>query len=486
MQPTMRPETRPMTFKFKNIGPIKSANLEVGDLTVIAGRNNTGKTYLVYTLYGFLTMWDTWPGPLSYTQEPSDSTSSASSTNRNIFREIVGQFSDKRDAVVAVDRNALNRERSNLMKALGRSFSSDALSTVFSSPSDAFQRASIAVDLKSEFPERSQPVEMRVRSDEILVMKYNEGKIVTTLNSSAQGKGEPPDIFHHLWPLYLRFLFPELPTDPFVLSAERFGISLFYKELDFTKNQLVDLLQKIGDRKKRDRSFPFFLMDQSLSRYALPIKHNIDFTRSVADFQKQRSDVYEDNLFNEIRRLMSGYYKASRENIEFRSVSRGENRFSIPLHLASSSARGLSDLYFFLRHVARRDRLLIIDEPEGHLDTANQILLARLLARMVRAGLRIVVTTHSDYLVKEINNLVMLSCSFPDKAKVIRKLRYVQEDGLPPESIRAYIAEEGGLKKCTVDRFGIDMPIFDDTIDRINDVASELAARMGGESVGTV
>ena len=43
-----------MKFRFKNIGPIKEAELELGDLTIIAGYNNTGKTYLVYTLYGFL------------------------------------------------------------------------------------------------------------------------------------------------------------------------------------------------------------------------------------------------------------------------------------------------------------------------------------------------------------------------------------------------------------------------------------------------
>ena len=53
---------KPPTFKFKNVGPVADADLELGDLTIIAGRNNTGKTYLVYTLYGFLQMWHTWPG----------------------------------------------------------------------------------------------------------------------------------------------------------------------------------------------------------------------------------------------------------------------------------------------------------------------------------------------------------------------------------------------------------------------------------------
>ena len=43
-----------MKFAFENLGPIGKAEMELGDLTVIAGRNNTGKTYLAHTIYGFL------------------------------------------------------------------------------------------------------------------------------------------------------------------------------------------------------------------------------------------------------------------------------------------------------------------------------------------------------------------------------------------------------------------------------------------------
>jgi predicted ATPase len=42
-----------MKAQFQNIGPINEAELEIKNLTIIAGANNTGKTYLVYTLYGF-------------------------------------------------------------------------------------------------------------------------------------------------------------------------------------------------------------------------------------------------------------------------------------------------------------------------------------------------------------------------------------------------------------------------------------------------
>ena len=263
-----------------------------------------------------------------------------------------------------------------------------------------------------------------------------------------------------------------------MLSAERFGISLFYRELDFTKNKLVDLLQKIGDETDRNRFSPYLLIDQTTSRYALPIKDNIDYTRSIPDLQKDTSQLSQSKLFDDIKEMMEGYYRSSDGDIRFISKARKNRRFNLPLHLASSSARGLSDLYFFLRHTAHEDHLLIIDEPESHLDSTNQILLARLLVRFVRAGLKILITTHSDYLLKEINNLIMLSRSFEGKDVIRKKLGYKVDDSLAPDSIRAYVAERNRLNECEIGEFGVDMPVFDLTIDHINKAANELASRL--------
>lgn len=176
--------------------------------------------------------------------------------------------------------------------------------------------------------------------------------------------------------------------------------------------------------------------------------------------------------------MMNGYYSASRDEITFRSTARGDRGYAIPLHLASSSVRGLSDLYFFLRHIAQKNHLIVIDEPESHLDTANQILLARLLARLIQAGLKVILTTHSDYLIKELNNLIMLSYDFKNKATVIKRLKYTRADCIAPGRIRAYVATQNSISRCEIDKYGIDMPNFDETINEINNAASELAARV--------
>ena len=44
-----------IALKIGGVGNInKSLSIELNDITVICGKNNTGKTYLTYSIYGFL------------------------------------------------------------------------------------------------------------------------------------------------------------------------------------------------------------------------------------------------------------------------------------------------------------------------------------------------------------------------------------------------------------------------------------------------
>lgn len=474
MQETDNHSQKPVKFRFRNIGPVKNAELELGNLTVIAGRNNTGKTYIVYTLYGFLKMWRRFS---KWFVLPDEKPRDVEFPGRQDWKRFAKQLAKSGRCTFPLDEKAFDRQQEGIIQLVTQSFSEQALSDVFSSQHANFEASSIEIVRnreKSGFPRSHK----RESGPAKVSIEYDGSEIVVTLDEVEEQRS--PDwlagyIAHH----YVLFLLESLLPDPFILSSERFVIPLFYRELDFTKHQLVDLLQKMGDDKDRDRTSPYRLIDKATSRYALPIKDNIDYTRSIPDLRGRRSQVYENNLFDDIKDMMGGYYGASGDDIRFISKARGKGRsFNIPLHLASSSARGLSDFYFFLRHVARSNHLLIIDEPESHLDTANQIQLARLLARLVKSGLKVLITTHSDYLIMEINNLVMLSRPFADKEQVVKKLKYSPDDFLAPDTIRAYVSEHHGLSRCTVNKFGIDMPVFDETMDQINRAANELASRV--------
>ncbi len=83
-----------------------------------------------------------------------------------------------------------------------------------------------------------------------------------------------------------------------------------------------------------------------------------------------------------------------------------ETKEDIRLTRASSMVSELAPVVLFLRGTINRGDMLIIEEPEAHLHPAAQTQMAVTLARMVRAGVRVVVTTHSDWLLKEIGNLI--------------------------------------------------------------------------------
>ena len=46
-----------MNIKLKNLGPLAQTEFELGDFTIICGKNNTGKTYATYATYGFFDYW---------------------------------------------------------------------------------------------------------------------------------------------------------------------------------------------------------------------------------------------------------------------------------------------------------------------------------------------------------------------------------------------------------------------------------------------
>ncbi len=447
---------------FEKIGPIKNAELELGDLTIIAGQNNTGKTYLVYVLYGFLNMREEQVSHVFRTGKEKS------------FKEIENITKQlKHTGRATLDHEEYKRLKNLMIRQISSYFSARLLSGVFSSPDGEFESA--VFQIETEIKNGAMEDKIRSRWGEgIISMKCfpENGNLIFELNIPENGEilsmgminGGVRVLLHKI----IRKHFPE----PFILSAERFGISLFYKELDFTKNRLVEELQKLSDEKRFD---PFRFLERESARYAKPIKDNIDFTRDLSRIQRETSGLQTDRV-RSVNGMMDGYYKTKSDEIRFVSKRRGNNRFDIPLHLASSSTRGVSDLYFYLKHIAQPGQILIIDEPESHLSPTNQVLMARLLVFCVNSGLKVLITTHSDYLIKEINNLIMLNGDFEGKSAFLKKNKkdYTENDYLKPESVKAYICEDGTLSPCSVDERGIDMPVFDNAIDKINRISMEL------------
>ena len=77
----------------------------------------------------------------------------------------------------------------------------------------------------------------------------------------------------------------------------------------------------------------------------------------------------------------------------------------LPVTQASSMVSELAPLVLCLRNVDPGD-LLIIDEPESHLHPAMQVAFTQRVAEIVRAGVRVILTTHSEWVLEELGNVV--------------------------------------------------------------------------------
>ena len=136
-----------------------------------------------------------------------------------------------------------------------------------------------------------------------------------------------------------------------------------------------------------------------------------DFMQQLILYRENRgSDAHIRNLADAFEsEALAGQIRTSRPPAggcpEFVYRPR-ESEENIRLARASSMVSELAPVVLFLRGAVGRGDLLIIEEPEAHLHPAAQTRMAVTLARMVRAGVRVLVTTHSDWLLKEIGNLM--------------------------------------------------------------------------------
>ncbi len=465
-----------MIFRFRNLGPIEDASLELGGLTIIAGRNNTGKTYLAYTLCGLLQERALWSGRGGVSEKLATLPDELRSPEAEPldFEQIAESLSTVGYAIRRVDRAMLSQERALLARNIDADDSRSCVRRVLRAGSRGFADARLSVEWEDAFPASVPPVTVRAGGAGTVSVEFDGARAAFRADLS---NGRPQTHYRNgAEAAYFHLLLSSLPV-PVVLTAERFGISLFFRELDFAKNRLLQSLQQVDYRNGENGDDAFRLIERATSRYATPIQDNIDFTRSLPDLQNDVSELRERRLSDRIEDLMDGTFRISDGEVRFVSRRREEGRFDIPLSQASSSARGLADLYFYLRHAARREHLLIVDEPESHLDTENQVQLVHLLTGIVKAGMRVLITTHSDYIAKEINNLLMLG-HLESKKDALRTFGYREDLALEDDQVRAYVAEDGGLRPCDRNAYGLDLPVFERTIESINRRAQGISSRL--------
>ena len=147
----------------------------------------------------------------------------------------------------------------------------------------------------------------------------------------------------------------------------------------------------------------------------------------------------------------------------------------LEMHITSSSVVEILPLIIFLKHFdSLKDKLLVIEEPEAHFHPQAQIEIARVLSILVNLGAKVIITTHSDYILNEINNCIKLSVLSKEKQnEYLKKFDLPKEIILNKNRIKAYLFKDKEkfieVDELEIDKYGISNENFDIVLDELLD-----------------
>ena len=175
-----------------------------------------------------------------------------------------------------------------------------------------------------------------------------------------------------------------------------------------------------------------------------------------ADFLKQlvtipvrkQQDKKGDLAANLEQQILKGkvYVKDSKAGYPIFSYQPQGWTEDLPLMNTSSMVSELAPVILYLRHIVQPGDVLIIEEPESHLHPAMQAEFIRQLAAVVQSGIRVMLTTHSEWVLDELANLVYLS----DLPKGRRKGITGADFALNPEQVGVWLFDPKQRPKGSV------------------------------------
>ncbi len=176
---------------------------------------------------------------------------------------------------------------------------------------------------------------------------------------------------------------------------------------------------------------------------------------------------------NQIKKITDGDV-VKEEGKEFLVLDGGKY---VNMSAAASSIKEISPLLFLLKNQPETNAAICLEEPEAHLHPSMQIQVADLIAECINNGFLFHITTHSDYFMDRLNQLIKLG-NIRKKNEAIFK-EYCTANGLSEKTfldgnnVKAYFFhrdDETGkvvIEELPVEEGGIPMKTFYETVEKM-------------------
>lgn len=442
-----------LELEVENFGPIGRAKLDLRPFTVFVGPSNTGKSYLAILIYALHRYFDSerWLKTWMYRTEGRDG-GQLPRENLAPLKEWAKQVLKTADRLQAERRgvdlpsSVVNFIHSGFRwsgglgdeicrcfgiggaGALIRKVESDAASIVlrrrspensthFESritirPQMAERRSTFSGEsripigtreAKEEFKRSAARIMWAVDHAEDRIKRSAVGMVTDVDPAAPDTEVETWDTF--VWQeikslayLALPHIFGPLNFRAFYLPADRTGVMHAHSVV---VSSLIGRAPMAGLRPDTHTPMLSGVLADFLEQLIEPDRPPHPRRRPLRDLGRPIEELILDGSVNIERAEQSGYPRFT-----YRPTGWEDD---LPLMNVSSMVSELAPVVLYLRHKVEPGNVLIVEEPEAHLHPEMQVKFTRLLAALVRAGVRVIVTTHSEWVLEELANIVRRS-----------------------------------------------------------------------------
>ena len=453
-----------MIIHVRNFGKIESADIDLSDLVVFVGENNSGKTYLMQLIYGLFSFFYSINSDeiIKLFSELKDENEHIIIQNDNF--EFYNSFQIALNNYIDQNKNFIIESvfHTNSLTIDSLSIEFDPLSDVFSLNYDGKVEKNEGYSRRYSIHKNDKPLS-RIGFGESIPQEFIDRVIVRELTAV---------LLSELTGLLINANSRRRDEKSFIyLPASRSGIMLLYANYLSNDEKSNDLENEIFTESNINKGTEneYGLTEPVYNFLMFLLKHK---NSEIATEQHKEIISFIDN------NIINGHLEKIGNTMRYKPQSSDQ---SIPIYLSSSLVSELAPVYQIISGI-QRFNYIMYDEIETCQHPTKQLQLARLLVRMVNAGCKMIVSTHSDTMAAAVNNLITLS-SKKNKTELMDKLGYEEDDILQDFNVKAYqfiIGNNGKTKVVEVQShfsigIGFDFDLFNVTNNKIYQDAKALA-----------
>ena len=428
-----QPRAKSLNLAVSNFGPIIEADIDLRPLTVFAGPSNTGKSYmaiLIYALHRFFSgaygagpmrfsartlkplglpddleipddVWADMGAWLERTKTSQEQEAPLAPIPKSVERLLLQSMDiSEYHGEVFIDETMRCFGKDSPERLIRYGSQTEAKVSIKKSVADASLEYEItmaqndASAFRSSIP-KTMPPEIASR----LARFYHHstsGMISRYLMTQLMGKARAPEFWADS--VSEEFIAP-LNKNVHYLPADRTGIMHAHQ---IVVASLISRASRAGLR----RDAPLPVLSGVLADFLenlITLSERPRRPRPDSDYRRAAKRI-EDRMLGgavQVAESLTGYP-------EFHYRPRGWNE-TLPLMSSASMVSELAPVVLYLRHVVAPGDTLIIEEPESHLHPAMQVEFMRQLAAVALGGVRVIITTHSEWVLDELGNLAHIS-----------------------------------------------------------------------------